>query len=635
MAGDLYNKLLSLSLLRRSWHLARSDSRGDFMIDAYRYEDFAFWLEDNLKIILTALERGDYHPRPLLKIDVPKSSLAVRPGSVLDIEDRIVLFAITCLIAPILDKKLPETVYSYRLKEKFDRDELFKDRELLEFPFLKRRTIERQIPLFEPWYGQWPLFDKEARFAFEGENFRYLSVSDISAYFENINLDVLRDILLRYLPREQRLINLLISILNYWVYRTPDGRLIGRGIPQGNSISSFLANIYLLPLDEAFMTFGKKYDIRYFRYMDDVKIFSKAETTARRVIFLMNEVLRSLHLNLQGAKTVILRDKDIQKELYDERMDRLNELIEKLHGRALTSEELRDYRHKLRIVGRRLRTRERPLTGKDLRTFRRLITGYSLLRDSGLAERVLREFKRNPDFRLIQKAVRYFQLFPNKEAVGKKLAEFLGSPENLFELQEAMTIQALRYMGRYPKTAFAHSQKVLSLKRKHWYVRAQSSLLLSSKQLKPGLVNSLRKVFEREEDFQVRRGMIAPLCQMSDEQQRQFLRRIIFDPSSAISRRARMLLHLREEEEAGLRGIDLIFHTRDEIRILDSLDKLEVLKNSRHTKVLGELVNRLQDVQKKIRRPELRSRIASILEDTKQRLADIQLKLPLAPRLKR
>ena len=72
------------------------------MLDAYRYEDFAFWLEDNLKIILTELQRGDFRPKPLLKVDVPKSSLAVRPGSVVDIEDRVVLFAITCLIAPII-----------------------------------------------------------------------------------------------------------------------------------------------------------------------------------------------------------------------------------------------------------------------------------------------------------------------------------------------------------------------------------------------------------------------------------------------------------------------------------------------------------------------------------------------------
>lgn len=236
MCADLYNKLISLPLLKRAWHLARSDSRGDFLLDPYRYEDFAFWLGDNLKITLDALERGDYHPKPLLKIDVPKSSLAVRPGSVLDIEDRIVLFAITCLIAPVLDKKLPETVYSFRLKEKFDKDELFKDHEILEFAFLKKRTIAHRIPLFEPWYGQWPLFDLGAKFAFEQEGFRYLSVSDISAYFENINLDVLRDILLRYLPRQQRLINFLVNMLNYWVYRTPDGRIIGRGIPQGGPV---------------------------------------------------------------------------------------------------------------------------------------------------------------------------------------------------------------------------------------------------------------------------------------------------------------------------------------------------------------------------------------------------------------
>jgi len=597
--------------------------------DPYRYEDFAFWLEDNLKITLDALERGDYHPKPLLKVDVPKSSLAVRPGSVLDIEDRIVLFAITCLIAPVLDKKLPDTAYSFRLKEKFDKDELFKDHEILEFPFLKKRTIAHRIPLFEPWYGQWPLFDVETKIAFEKEGFCFLSVSDISAYFENINLDVLRDILLRYLPRQQRLINFLISMLGYWVYRTPDGRLIGRGIPQGNAVSSFLANIYLLPLDERFKDFAKKYPVRYFRYLDDVKIFSKDEATARRVLFTMNEVLRRLHLNLQGAKTVILTNKGIRDELYDHRLDDLNENIKKFQGRGLTVGELDRYRTVLAGIARTLRTRDRPLRGKDLRLFRRLITGYSLLRDGSLGDRVLREFRRNPDFRIMQKAVRYFQVVSTRTSVQAGLLDFLKSPENLFDLQEAMTILALRYMRQFPKSGVTYAKKVLRRRRKHWYVRVEASLLLGSVKLEKGFVEAMLKTFEREEDIQVKRAMIAPLTQLPDDAQRVFLRKIVFDPSSAISRRARMLLHLREEELGGLRGVELIFHTFDELRLLESLDKLEVLKNARRAVVLKELIKSLRPVRKKIRKPALSARIDDILGYAEERFKGIQPQLPL------
>jgi retron-type reverse transcriptase len=252
MANRLHSKLLSLDLLKRAWHLARNDSRADFIYDAYRYNDYAFRLEENLKGLLLKLEAGTYRPQPILEIDVPKSNLAVRPGSVVEIEDRIVLFAILCLIAPILDKKLPPTVYSNRLKDKSDKENLFKDTEILDFPFLKKTTIQTRLQIFEPWYGQWPQFIEQSQYTFQKEGYNFLSIADISAYFENINLEILRDILLRYLPKEQRIVNMLMSIYEDWVLKTPDGRSVGRGIPQGNSASSFLANIYLLPLDEAF-----------------------------------------------------------------------------------------------------------------------------------------------------------------------------------------------------------------------------------------------------------------------------------------------------------------------------------------------------------------------------------------------
>jgi len=89
MANDFYDKLADLSLLRRAWHLARNDSRTDFMFDPYRFSDFAFHLDDHLNGIARSLKLGSYHPKPLQTIDVPKSSLSVRPGSVLSIEDKI------------------------------------------------------------------------------------------------------------------------------------------------------------------------------------------------------------------------------------------------------------------------------------------------------------------------------------------------------------------------------------------------------------------------------------------------------------------------------------------------------------------------------------------------------------------
>ncbi len=47
MIDSLYKKLYDVNLLKRAWHLARSDTRTDFIQDPFKYNDFALNLERN------------------------------------------------------------------------------------------------------------------------------------------------------------------------------------------------------------------------------------------------------------------------------------------------------------------------------------------------------------------------------------------------------------------------------------------------------------------------------------------------------------------------------------------------------------------------------------------------------------
>jgi retron-type reverse transcriptase len=361
--NKLYKKLCSVEVLKRAWHLVRNDAKKSFIHDVFRYSDYGFYLDENLLRIQDSLKRECYYPKPLLEIDVPKSSLAVRPGSVPEIEDRIVTFAIIYLIAPQLDKKLPEGVYSYRLKPENIRDQLFRDHEILKFPFLKKKTIRQRIDIIEPWYEQWPTFIEKSIYAFEQEGFRYLAASDIVSYFENISLEILRDeIFLKFLPEEQKIINLLLHILEYWTWRSCEGKPVLRGIPQGNEVSSFLGNIYLLPLDDEFKKYSRNIDIRYFRYMDDVKIFAKDKPTAIECIFIMNKVLRRLHLNIQGEKTKVFEGDDIKKEIEDPRFATVNSAIKIFEKKnKLKNQERLDYLQILSQQYKKIKTRKQPI----------------------------------------------------------------------------------------------------------------------------------------------------------------------------------------------------------------------------------------------------------------------------------
>jgi hypothetical protein len=163
-------------------------------------------------------------------------------------------------LAPKLDMHLASGVWSWRVKkglrgrgtEAIGRRGIFRETDIAEFPFLKRKTVRKYIEPFDPWYALWPVFDRVSRATLANPRFQYMVVSDIAAYFENIELGLLHGLLQRYEPEAPETINLLMRHLRVWSGFAFDGSQILRGIPQGNSVSSFLGNFFLKPVDDFF-----------------------------------------------------------------------------------------------------------------------------------------------------------------------------------------------------------------------------------------------------------------------------------------------------------------------------------------------------------------------------------------------
>lgn len=623
MKDSLFKKLCDINILRRAWHLSRSESRNDFILDSFRYSDFAFNLEENLRSISIALEKDQYQSKPILTIDVPKSTLSVRPGCVTSIEDRIVLFSIIYLIASKLDKKLPENVYSYRLKKKKDSKSLFKDLEILQFPFLKRKTIQKRVSLIEPWYGQWPKFVEKTIYAFEKEGYKFLTISDISAYFENINISILRDNLIDHLKGEQKIINFLYSLLEDWTWPTMRGLKIRRGIPQGSEAISFLGNIYLLPLDEEFKKFTKKRDIKYFRYMDDVKIFSKEEDVAREALFVMNDVLRKIHLNIQGSKTAILKGEEIKEELFDQRMENVNKIIINIQNNLeMTSDKRNEYIRGLQREYNAIRNKNKIIKDKDLRLYRRLITGFTLLKSSHMVNNVLKQLPMNPDERLIRSASRCFKYFPqSNKKISNALMSFLKSPINLFPYQEAYIISIFRDLRTVPNDVIEYSRKCLRLKSKHWYVRVQSALLLANLNLHPNSLESIKRLYEKESNIELKRALIKCLCQLKSNKILDFLQELIFDNHYKISFLGRMLIHLYyNRNNSAQKEIAELFREFDEDRLLEFYYKIDIIKHCRTEDIRKNLLKKIKRIKSMIKKTHLRHRVNKTIELLKESL---------------
>lgn len=95
---------------------------------------------------------------------------------------------------------------------------------------------------------------------------------DISNYFNSIDIDKLLPILKNVLSDDERLYDFIKNLLT--VDKSVfEGQVISekRGAMAGTSISTFLANIYLMELDKHFEDNG----IIYARYSDDIIVFAK------------------------------------------------------------------------------------------------------------------------------------------------------------------------------------------------------------------------------------------------------------------------------------------------------------------------------------------------------------------------
>ena len=433
--NKLWDELCVEKSLQKGWHLTRADMQRDFAKGPFSSEIFGYSSKENIKELLRLLKTGKYSPKPLIRVAIPKGTLGTRPGTILSVEDRVILFGALQLIAEPLDSKLNETVYSYRVKEGKRKNSLFLEGDAIALPFLKNKTVKKYIDPFDPWYGLWPKFDEISKKAFQKQNYRYMATSDIAAYFENIQLDILREQLNDLLPGEQKIINLFINSFATWTYDTEQGRRYLRGIPQGTQISSFFGNLFLKPIDDAFEYFGSKNDIKYYRYMDDIRVFTKDYDMARSAILLLDSEIRRLHLNLQSGKTKIYDEnhREITAVLIDRRLTQIDDIEEKFREKIKTEKkngtkpifsDLLSKANKIldqepdAIRGeQKIRGARKPLKNLTDRIFRRLLSLYLSMESDELTKLLLREIKINADHRLGLKLITYARNFPRNKTI--------------------------------------------------------------------------------------------------------------------------------------------------------------------------------------------------------------------------
>ena len=197
MGGLHLRDVADLNNLRNAVRFVKQDKVDEHIHCPLRDLPYMWKIDEKLLDLRVRLLDGTYQPQKCTIIELVKSSFTTRPISHISIEDWIVAQAILNKVAPILDDKIPNNSFAFRLNP--NRDKSTKQK------------------FFKAWYRDWPKFIGMIRNQI-GATLPCLLVTDIAGYFENIDLDRLKQMIIEA-GVSQEVADLLGIQLESWTWR--------------------------------------------------------------------------------------------------------------------------------------------------------------------------------------------------------------------------------------------------------------------------------------------------------------------------------------------------------------------------------------------------------------------------------
>jgi hypothetical protein len=287
--GDL-DRLRQTDNLKRAWRWIQSNP--DAAYKSYfrlQYQQFAVAEDALITDLADRLRRGIYEPEAACKIFQPKASGILRPISLLTVEDQIVYQAATNLIAENL---YPRIVNKYLTKI-----------------FGNLYAGKKSIWFYRKWTDAYKAFNEASRRAFT-DGLVYTASFDITACYDSLDHQVLRHFLER-IGLDVDFRTKFTEWLERWT-ATGRGIIHNHGIPQGPLSSGLVSEVVLSSFDDLRI---KGVDFRYFRYVDDIRLFAKSEHDLRRLLVALDLISKDIGLFPQSGKIGIHRIHDIEVEL--------------------------------------------------------------------------------------------------------------------------------------------------------------------------------------------------------------------------------------------------------------------------------------------------------------------------------
>ena len=252
--------------LERGFRLVKRNG-GAPGVDGVTVEEFASRAQEELRQLKKDVESWTYEPKPVRRVEIPKSSgNGIRKLGIPTVRDRTLHAAIKAVLEPILDPVFSEHSYGFRPGKN------------------QRQAVEAAQQVVQS--------GKE-----------YIVDIDLDSFFDRIHHDKLIS-RLGLIVRDKRVLRLIGIILRSGIMEDGLVKPTSEGSVQGSPLSPLLSNVVLDELDKELERRG----LAFCRFADDQQIFVKSQKAAERVMHTVTKFIENklkLKVNCEKSKVAL------------------------------------------------------------------------------------------------------------------------------------------------------------------------------------------------------------------------------------------------------------------------------------------------------------------------------------------
>ena len=241
-------------------------NKGAGGIDGITVDEIDQYLRENWVDIRDKIRKRKYKPKPVRRVEIPKSNGGVRNLGIPTVVDRVIEQAIAQVLTPIAEPHFSEYSYGFRPN---------------------CRAEQAIIKLLE----------------YFNDGYTYIVDIDLEKFFDNVPQDKLMT-LVHNLINDPDTESLIRKYLNAGVMIKGKYEATSKGTPQGGNLSPLLSNIMLNELDKEL----EARRLHFVRYADDCVITVGSSAAANRVMATVTKwIEKKLGLKVNMTKSKVTK----------------------------------------------------------------------------------------------------------------------------------------------------------------------------------------------------------------------------------------------------------------------------------------------------------------------------------------